>query len=172
MGVRGAVVVTRRATLADSNHNGPVRLPGSGPRSGIGPPSCSRSLLTGWASAGCAPTADLVRACRPKLSRAARVVREAYTFAVAHPEVLTQIPCYCGCGAIGHTSNYACYVSGVRCGRGDHLRPACDWLFDLRRYHPRCEAHARCRAEPSPQIRAESTRRTPPSARPTCRSRR
>jgi hypothetical protein len=41
------------------------------------------------------------------------VVREAYVFASAHPEVLTQIPCYCGCGAIGHTSNYACYVSGV-----------------------------------------------------------
>ena len=41
------------------------------------------------------------------------VVREAYVFAAAHPEVLTQIPCYCGCGAIGHTSNYACYVSGV-----------------------------------------------------------
>jgi hypothetical protein len=38
-------------------------------------------------------------------------VREAYAFAVAHPEVLTQLPCYCGCGAIGHTSNYACYVS-------------------------------------------------------------
>lgn len=39
-------------------------------------------------------------------------VQEAYRFAVANPEVLTQVPCYCGCGAIGHTSNYACYVSG------------------------------------------------------------
>ena len=40
-------------------------------------------------------------------------VQQAYQFAVANPDVVTQIPCYCGCGAIGHTSNYACYVSGV-----------------------------------------------------------
>jgi hypothetical protein len=26
---------------------------------------------------------------------------------------MKQIPCYCGCGAMGHTSNYACYVSDV-----------------------------------------------------------
>lgn len=39
-------------------------------------------------------------------------VQEAYRFAAANPQVLTQIPCYCGCGAMGHTSNSACYVSG------------------------------------------------------------
>jgi hypothetical protein len=39
-------------------------------------------------------------------------VQEAYRFAAANPDVLTQIPCYCGCGAMGHASNYACYVSG------------------------------------------------------------
>ena len=38
-------------------------------------------------------------------------VQQAYQFAVANPEIMTQIPCYCGCGAMGHTSNYACYVS-------------------------------------------------------------
>ena len=25
---------------------------------------------------------------------------------------MKQIPCYCGCGAMGHTSNYSCYVNG------------------------------------------------------------
>ncbi len=40
-------------------------------------------------------------------------VQEAYRFAVANPNVLKQIPCYCGCGAIGHTSNYSCYVKEV-----------------------------------------------------------
>ncbi len=40
-------------------------------------------------------------------------VREAYQFAVANPEVLQQLPCYCGCGSMGHTSNYACYVAGT-----------------------------------------------------------
>jgi hypothetical protein len=46
-----------------------------------------------------------------EVQKAAISVREAYQFAAANPEILTQIPCYCGCGAIGHTSNYACYVS-------------------------------------------------------------
>ena len=40
-------------------------------------------------------------------------VQQAYQFAVANPEILGQIPCYCGCGKIGHTSNYSCYASGV-----------------------------------------------------------
>lgn len=40
-------------------------------------------------------------------------VQQAYQFAVANPDVMTHIPCYCGCGAMGHTSNYACYVSDV-----------------------------------------------------------
>ena len=38
-------------------------------------------------------------------------VQQSYQFAVANPDVLEQIPCYCGCGAMGHTSNFDCYVS-------------------------------------------------------------
>jgi hypothetical protein len=37
-------------------------------------------------------------------------VQEAYQYAVANPHILQQIPCFCGCGAMGHTSNYSCYV--------------------------------------------------------------
>lgn len=40
-------------------------------------------------------------------------VQEAYQFNVANPDVMKDIPCYCGCGNIGHTSNYDCYVSDV-----------------------------------------------------------
>jgi hypothetical protein len=40
-------------------------------------------------------------------------VRQAYQFSVANPDLMKQIPCYCGCGAVGHTSNYSCYVSSV-----------------------------------------------------------
>jgi hypothetical protein len=47
-----------------------------------------------------------------EVKAAAQVVRESYQFAAANPDVMTHIPCYCGCGAMGHTSNYACYVSG------------------------------------------------------------
>jgi len=38
-------------------------------------------------------------------------VRQAYQFAVANPDVMHELPCYCGCGPIGHTSNYSCYVA-------------------------------------------------------------
>ena len=38
-------------------------------------------------------------------------VREAYRFAIANRETLRYIPCYCGCGSEGHTSNASCYVS-------------------------------------------------------------
>lgn len=41
------------------------------------------------------------------------VTQQAYQFAFANPDVMTQIPCYCGCGGMGHTSNYSCYVSNV-----------------------------------------------------------
>ncbi len=43
------------------------------------------------------------------IERAPQKVREAYRFALANRDVLRHIPCYCGCGAEGHTSNASCY---------------------------------------------------------------
>jgi hypothetical protein len=40
-------------------------------------------------------------------------VQTAYQFVVANPDIMKDIPCYCGCGNIGHTSNYSCYVSST-----------------------------------------------------------
>jgi uncharacterized protein with PCYCGC motif len=37
-------------------------------------------------------------------------IREAYRFAAANRDTLRYIPCYCGCGEQGHTSNASCYV--------------------------------------------------------------
>jgi len=37
-------------------------------------------------------------------------VREAYQFAAMHPDALETVPCYCGCGSMGHTSNLSCYI--------------------------------------------------------------
>jgi len=42
--------------------------------------------------------------------KAPEKVREAYRFAIANQEVLRYIPCYCGCGSEGHTSNASCYL--------------------------------------------------------------
>lgn len=38
-------------------------------------------------------------------------VQEAYSYAVAHPEVLRYMPCYCGCETSGHRDNEDCFVA-------------------------------------------------------------
>lgn len=48
-----------------------------------------------------------------EVQSAPATVQAAYQFAAANPDVMKNIPCYCGCGNIGHTSNYSCYVSSV-----------------------------------------------------------
>lgn len=45
-----------------------------------------------------------------QVKQAPDTVQQSYQFAVANPDTLKQIPCYCGCGNMGHTSNYSCYV--------------------------------------------------------------
>lgn len=82
--------------------------------------------LAGTALIGCGSTSTTGRsarqAARPMapmsmmpddVKSAATTTREAYQFAAANPDVLQHIPCYCGCGSIGHTSNYACYIKSV-----------------------------------------------------------
>jgi len=39
------------------------------------------------------------------------VVRSAYKFAAEHPEVLSYVPCYCGCERAGHRGNEDCFVA-------------------------------------------------------------
>jgi len=39
------------------------------------------------------------------------VVRAAYVFAAEHPEVLSYVPCFCGCERGGHRGNEDCFVS-------------------------------------------------------------
>jgi hypothetical protein len=44
------------------------------------------------------------------MPRSPEVVRAAYTFAAEHPEVLSYVPCYCGCERSGHRGNEDCFV--------------------------------------------------------------
>lgn len=53
-----------------------------------------------------APLADMP----DYMQQAAPEVQEAYRFAVANPEALEHIPCYCGCNSLGHINNAECYV--------------------------------------------------------------
>jgi hypothetical protein len=52
----------------------------------------------------------------PEMQSAPAAVRTAYQFAAANPQVSMNVPCYCGCVSIGHTSNFRCYVSRVDAG--------------------------------------------------------
>jgi hypothetical protein len=72
-------------------------------------PACSTESTTGDTHLNMA-SMDLMPA---EVHAAAVSVQEAYQFNVANPEIMKEIPCYCGCGNIGHTSNYDCYVSEV-----------------------------------------------------------
>ena len=54
--------------------------------------------------------------------RPREVVTAAYQFAAEHPEVLSYVPCFCGCDRAGHTGNSDCFVKS-RAANGDVI----DW---------------------------------------------
>lgn len=61
-------------------------------------------------------------------------VQEAYQFASINLNLMQDIPCYCGCGSVGHTSNYDCYVSGVDANGGitfDNHALGCSICVDI-----------------------------------------
>jgi hypothetical protein len=46
-------------------------------------------------------------------ARPVEVVRAVYEFAARHPEVLSYVPCFCGCErSAGHGDNYDCFIRG------------------------------------------------------------
>jgi hypothetical protein len=78
------------------------------------------SLLSGCSGAATMSTSNDLNQKAPmsgmpaEIQKAPTQVQQAYQFAVANPEALKNVPCYCGCGAAGHTSNYSCYVKEVK----------------------------------------------------------
>ena len=44
------------------------------------------------------------------LSRSPEMITAAYRFAAEHPEILTYVPCFCGCERGGHRGNEDCFV--------------------------------------------------------------
>jgi uncharacterized protein with PCYCGC motif len=54
-------------------------------------------------------------------ARPAEVVKAVYEFAAEHPEVLSYVPCYCGCEREGHRGNDNCFVA-ERNAKGDVTR--------------------------------------------------
>jgi hypothetical protein len=76
----------------------------SGVSACVGPAGTAQEKL---ALAPEAALPDFVRDAPPQ-------VKEAYCFAIANPDVLSDFPCYCGCGAVGHKNNLQCYIKEVR----------------------------------------------------------
>ena len=72
-------------------------------------PACSAQSNSGDVHLNMA-SMDLMPA---EVKSAPVTVQEAYQFNIANPDVMKNIPCYCGCGNVGHMSNYDCYVSDV-----------------------------------------------------------
>ena len=52
------------------------------------------------------------------LSRSPEVITAAYKFAAEHPEILSYVPCFCGCERSGHRGNEDCFVAS-RAPNGD-----------------------------------------------------
>jgi uncharacterized protein with PCYCGC motif len=50
--------------------------------------------------------------------RSPDVVTAAYQFAAEHPEILSYVPCFCGCERAGHQGNHDCFVKS-RAENGD-----------------------------------------------------
>jgi hypothetical protein len=52
------------------------------------------------------------------LGRSPEAITAAYRFAAEHPEILTYVPCFCGCERSGHRGNEDCFVKS-RAANGD-----------------------------------------------------
>jgi hypothetical protein len=52
------------------------------------------------------------------LGRSPDAITAAYKFAAEHPEILTYVPCFCGCERSGHRGNEDCFVKS-RAPNGD-----------------------------------------------------
>ena len=99
---RTSLRLTRRHALQGILATGGLALVGCS--SGVGQSSVDESLLA-W------PAEDRW----PELfTKAPARIQETYRFAVANQDLLQWMPCFCGCGDLGHASNANCYVQEVR----------------------------------------------------------
>jgi hypothetical protein len=101
----------------------------------------------------------------PQAVRAApQVVADAYRFAAANPEVTQQIPCYCGCGAMGHESNYDCFWQGE--GKLDEHALGCGICVDIAQDAMRGLEQGRSLQEIRQQVDADYSQFGPPTDTP------
>ena len=67
------------------------------------------------ALAGCSSSGSQSMAMPDFVRDAPARVKDAYQFATTNPDDLAAVPCYCGCGNMGHKSNLSCFIqSGAK----------------------------------------------------------
>jgi hypothetical protein len=95
------------------------------------------------------------------VQQAPAVVRNAYRFAAANAEVLQQLPCYCGCGGMGHMSNYHCFWQDS--GQADSHALGCGICVDIAQDARRGLERGLSVAEIRAQVDADYSRFGPPT---------
>jgi hypothetical protein len=123
-------------------------------------------VLSGASLAGCGADAHPVEmadmgAMPPAVQQAPAVVRDAYRFAAANAGVLKQLPCYCGCGGMGHTSNYNCFWQDN--GQVDTHALGCGICVDIAQDARRGLSRGLSMAEIRGQVDADYSRFGPPT---------
>ena len=97
-----SLVLSRRRLLGAGVLMGSVAL------TGCSTASSPRRSTDGWVAW---PADDL---WPDGFGQAPAEVQEAYRYAVVNRDALQWMPCFCGCGADGHRSNFDCYVRELR----------------------------------------------------------
>jgi hypothetical protein len=99
------------------------------------------------------------------------ILKDAHIFAADHPEVASYIPCYCGCGSMGHKNNADCFVeSRDKQGRVATWVPhgaACAVCIDIAVESMRMRNSGASVAAIRKQIQGEYRPRFPSSETPT-----
>jgi len=84
--------------------------PAAGAAGGAATPMAAQPEPAGAPSDLMPADASSAWAVRPAFTKVDSRTEEAYAYALYHPQVIQWMPCYCGCGGMGHRSNLDCYL--------------------------------------------------------------
>ena len=104
-----AVLAAPVAVSACSHAAAPTRAPVAPVARASNHATMSASMPPATAGAASSQVREAAWSGRPSYTHASARTEEAYRYALDNPNTLKFLPCYCGCGAMGHGSNLDCY---------------------------------------------------------------
>jgi hypothetical protein len=115
--VRAPLIVAAAIAIAACSGVGPQS------QTSAAPPAANPAPAAPPQSTPAATVAGDMRSDLPPLpvtpfpaARPMEIVRSVFTFAADHPEVLSKVPCFCGCENRGHKNNDDCFVAARDAG--------------------------------------------------------